>query len=440
MMMAEGKKSGFRGINIPSDELLNNCIHCGLCLPTCPTYSLTGLEKSSPRGRIRIIKGVAEGTLSISREFVYEMNFCLDCQACETSCPAGIKYGSLVEAARAQIYQEKYEGRLAHYSKKILLGWLFESHGRLKRAARILRLIQTSYIQSLIGIGKEFRVFPRKISNSNSLAPKISKSYSSDTLHESITPNIHSRYKVILLTGCVMDVAFADINEDTVQLLLHHGCEVIVPREQQCCGSLQAHNGDIASARRLAQHNTELFSRYDFDYIVMNSAGCGAYMKEYGEIFRDDTRFAEKANSISKRVRDLTEFLNDTGFHPALNRNENPFFGKKVTYHDACHLVHAQHISEQPRKLIKSIAGIEYIELRESTWCCGSAGIYNITHYNDSMQILRRKIDNIKQAGPDIVITGNPGCLIQILHGLNQEKMHIELLHTATFLRRACGV
>ena len=186
MMMAEGKKSGFRGINIPSDELLNNCIHCGLCLPTCPTYSLTGLEKSSPRGRIRIIKGVAEGTLSISREFVYEMNFCLDCQACETSCPAGIKYGSLVEAARAQIYQEKYEGRLAHYSKKILLGWLFESHGRLKRAARILRLIQTSYIQSLIGIGKEFRVFPRKISNSNSLAPKISKLYSSDTVRLSI--------------------------------------------------------------------------------------------------------------------------------------------------------------------------------------------------------------------------------------------------------------
>jgi glycolate oxidase iron-sulfur subunit len=440
MMMAEGKTSGFRGINIPSDELINNCIHCGLCLPTCPTYSLTGLERSSPRGRIRIIKGVAEGTLSISREFVYEMNFCLDCQACETSCPAGIKYGSLIEAARAQIYQEKYEGWLVHYSKKILLSWLIVSNSRLKCAAKLLRLIQTSYIQSLIGFGKVFRVFPRKLLNSNSLAPKISKSYSSDTLCEKITPNIHTRYKVILLTGCIMDVAFAHVNEDTVQLLLRHGCEVIVPREQQCCGSLQAHNGDIAGARRLAQHNTELFSRYNFDYIVVNSAGCGAYMKEYGKIFRDDILFAKKANSISKRVRDLTEFLNETGFHPASNRNENPFFGKKVTYHDACHLVHAQHISEQPRKLIKSIAGIEYIELRESTWCCGSAGIYNITHYNDSMQILRRKIDNIKQASPDIVITGNPGCLIQILHGLNQEKMRIELLHTATFLRRACGV
>jgi glycolate oxidase iron-sulfur subunit len=237
-----------------------------------------------------------------------------------------------------------------------------------------------------------------------------------------------------------MDVAFAHVNEDTVQLLLHHGCEVIVPREQQCCGSLQAHNGDIAGARKLAQYNIDLFSRYNFDYIVMNSAGCGAYMKEYGKIFRDDTIFAEKAKAISDRVKDVTEFLDETGFFPVDQKSKSPFYGKKVTYHDACHLVHAQCISEQPRKLIKSITGIEYIELRESTWCCGSAGIYNITHYDDSMQILKRKIDNIKEAGSDILVTGNPGCLIQIQHGLNQRGLQIELLHTATFLRRACGI
>jgi glycolate oxidase iron-sulfur subunit len=438
--MAEGKKAGFRGINIPSDELLNNCIHCGLCLPTCPTYSLTGLERSSPRGRIRLIKAVANGALPITKEFVYEMNFCLDCQACETACPAGIQYGSLVEAARAQICQEKYDGTIVHYAKKILLSWLFASHSRLKCVARLLRLIQSSYIQSLMGLGKKNRMLPRKLLNGNSLTPKISKSYSSDTLSERIMPSVNPRYKVILLTGCIMDVAFAGVNEDTVQVLLHHGCEVIVPREQQCCGSLQAHNGDIISARKLAQHNIELFSRYDFDYIVMNSAGCGAYMKEYGKIFQDDTLFGEKAISVSNRVKDLTEFLTETGFHPTVNRLENPFFGKKVTYHDACHLVHAQHISEQPRRLIKSIVGIEYIELRESAWCCGSAGIYNITHYDDSMQILKRKIDNIKQANPDILITGNPGCLIQIQNGLSQEKIKIDLLHTATFLRRACGV
>jgi glycolate oxidase iron-sulfur subunit len=440
MMIVEGKRTGFTGINIPSDELLNNCIHCGLCLATCPTYALTGIERSSPRGRIRLIKAVANGTLSITKEFAYEMNFCLDCQACETACPAGIKYGSLVEAARAQIYQGNYENRLVHYAKQILLNWLFASHERLKRAAKLLRLIQSSYIQSLIDIGKDFKLFPRKLIDSNSLAPKISKTYSTDTLSERLVPNVHPRYQVIFLTGCIMDVAFAHVNEDTVKLLLHHGCEVIVPREQQCCGSLQAHNGDLTGASELAYNNIELFSKYEFDYIVMNSAGCGAYMKNYGEIFKSDSVIARKAKSISNRVKDVTEFLDETGFFPVDQNSKSPFYGKKVTYHDACHLVHAQRISEQPRKLIKSIAGINYIELRESTWCCGSAGVYNITNYDDSMQILKRKIDNIKEAGPDILVTGNPGCLIQIQHGLNQRGLQVELLHTATFLRRACAI
>ena len=188
-----------------------------------------------------------------------------------------------------------------------------------------------------------------KLLNSNSLAPKISKSYSSDILTERMMLNVHSRYKVILLTGCIMDVAFAHVNEDTVKLLLHHGCEVIVPKEQSCCGSLQAHNGDIVSAQKLAKHNIELFSRYDFDYIVLNSSGCGMYMKEYGKIFRDDIIYAEMAKSISNRVKDITEFLDETGFFPLDQKNKNPFHGKKVTYHDACHLVHAQRISEQPR-------------------------------------------------------------------------------------------
>jgi len=237
-----------------------------------------------------------------------------------------------------------------------------------------------------------------------------------------------------------MDIAFAHVNEDTVKLLQYHDCEVIIPKEQQCCGSLQAHNGDIAGALKLAKHNIELFSQYDFDYILMNSAGCGAYMKEYGKLFQHNAILAQKAESLSSRVRDITEFLDETGFHPLVSKNENPFYGKKVAYHDACHLVHAQHISEQPRNLIKSIAGIEYVELRESSWCCGSAGIYNIAHYNDSMQILKRKIDNVTEACPDILVTGNPGCLIQIQHGLKQRKLQVELLHTATFLRRACGI
>jgi glycolate oxidase iron-sulfur subunit len=438
--MTEGKKIVRRGMNIPSDDILNNCIHCGLCLPTCPTYSLTGLERSSPRGRIRMMKAVADGTLPFSKEFIYEMNFCLDCQACETACPAGIKYGSLVEAVRAQIYQGKHESTIVHYTKHFLLNWLFARHDRLKRAARLLKLIQTSGIQSLIHIGSKMKLLPRKLVNSNSLTPKVSTTYSSDFYPDRIAPEGRSKYRIIFLTGCIMDVAFAEVNSDTIQLLLHHGCEVIIPKGQQCCGSLQAHHGDTAGARKLAQYNIELFSMYDFDYIVMNSAGCGAYMKEYGEIFCHEILYAEKAKSISSRVKDITEFLDETGFQSEIIKNINPFFGKKVAYHDACHLVHTQHISEQPRKLLKALVGIHYVELQESTWCCGSAGIFNITHYEDSMKLLHRKIDNLKQISPDILVTGNPGCLIQIQHGLNQEKMNIELLHTATFLRRACGL
>jgi glycolate oxidase iron-sulfur subunit len=440
MKTIEGKKEEFTGIDIPSDEMLNNCIHCGLCLPTCPTYAITGLERSSPRGRIRLIKAVAKGAAAISEEFIHEMNFCLDCQACVTACPAGINYGSLVETMRAQIHQGKFDGKFVHYTKKILLNWLFFSHKRLITVANLLRLTQASFIQSLISIGKRLNVLPIKFLGVISLAPKISKKYSTDTLNERLIPIIKPRYQVIFLTGCIMDVAFANVNEDTIQLLLHHGCEVIVPREQQCCGSLQAHNGDMASARKLARHNIELFSKYDFDYIVMNSAGCGAYMKEYGDIFQDDVSIAEKAMSISNRVKDITEFLEETGFFPVDQNSGSPFHNKKVTYHDACHLVHAQRISDQPRKLIKSVVGIKYIELRESTWCCGSAGIYNVTHYEDSMKVLDRKIDNIKEAAPDILVTGNPGCLIQIQHGLTQRGLKVELFHTATFLRIACGV
>jgi glycolate oxidase iron-sulfur subunit len=277
------------------------------------------------------------------------------------------------------------------------------------------------------------------------LTPVISTTFSSDLLAEVIRPKGQPRYRVGFLTGCIMDVAFADINLDTVKLLLHHGCEVVVPRGQACCGSLQAHNGDMVTARRMARQNVSLFERDDLDYIVMNSAGCGAFMKEYGHVFADDPALRDRAEKVSKKVRDITEFLVETGFRPsngeggALDASgKKRFSGKRVTYHDACHLVHTQRISQQPRQLLKMVPGIDLVELAESTWCCGSAGIYNVVHYDDSMKLLDRKIENIKSARPDIIVTGNPGCLVQIQHGLRKEGLAIELQHTATFLWRAC--
>jgi glycolate oxidase iron-sulfur subunit len=438
MMVPEGKKTALRGIDIPSDEILNNCIHCGLCLATCPTYSLTGLEQSSPRGRIRLIKSVTEGSLSFSRDFIYEMNFCLDCRACETACPAGIKYGSLLESTRAQIYKGKSDGKIRWLTQWFFLNWLIGNQQRLKFFAHLLRGLQRYGLIRYNVSEIKHKVLRHKFYQLQSLIPKISIKFSTNILSERTVPSGQSQYRVLVLTGCIMDVAFSSVNEDTVKLLLRHNCEVIVPRGQGCCGSLHAHNGDLNGARKLAIHNIELFSKFEFDYIIVNSAGCSAFMKEYGEILKNNTLMSKQAKIISNRVKDIVEFLDETGFRPS--KKENRFLGKKIAYHDACHSIHVQHISEQPRKLIRSVPGIEYVELHDASWCCGSAGIYNITHYTDSMQILKRKINAIRYASPDVLVTGNPGCLIQIQHGLNQEGLKIELLHTATFLRDACGI
>jgi len=430
--------SAFKGVDIPSYDAIINCMHCGLCLPTCPTYALTGLERSSPRGRIRLIKAVADGQLPISDEFVREMEFCLDCQACETACPAGVKYGSLVEAARAQIHQGNHERLLVRWTKRVVLSWVFAEHARLKALARILRLYQHSGLQWFLQSTRLLRILSRKLDDIQPLAPKISPEFSTDRLPRILKPAGPTRFRVAFLPGCLMDVAFASVNMDTVDVLLRHDCEVVIPPGLGCCGSLQAHNGDMISARDMARRNIAIFARERYDYIVMNSAGCGAYMKEYGHIFADDPEFAEKSHTISEKVKDITEFLAETGFRPYQRNGRGPFSGVRVTYHDACHLAHTQKITKQPRDLIKAIPGIEYVELPESTWCCGSAGIYNIVNYDDAMKLLARKLENVRRVQPQILVTGNPGCLLQIQHGLAMQGLDVQLVHTATFLRKAC--
>jgi len=436
MAFSQPTRSAFHGVDIPDYDVITNCMHCGLCLPHCPTYALTGLETSSPRGRIRLIKAVADGDLPITDGFVREMNFCLDCQACETACPAGVRYGSLVEAARAQIFEGGFEGLVPKVIKRMLMGWTFSRQGRLKILARLLRIYERSGLNELLRRTGVLKALAPKLEHIQPLSPSISAQFSSDILAEVLQPPGEVRYRVGFLTGCIMDVAFADVNIDTVQLLLHHACEVVIPRGQGCCGSLQAHNGDLETARRLARANVALFDRDDLDYIVMNSAGCGAFMKEYGDMFEKDQNLGPRAARVSRKVKDITEFLIETGYRPA--QQNHGLSGKRVSYQDACHLVHAQKVTQQPRDLLNMIPEIEVLELPESTWCCGSAGIYNIVHYEDSMKLLDRKIENIKKVRPDILVTGNPGCLVQIGHGLRKEGLAVELMHTATLLWRAC--
>ncbi|MBI4427696.1 MAG: (Fe-S)-binding protein [Ignavibacteriales bacterium] len=430
----------FRGVDIPNYDVITNCMHCGLCLPHCPTFALTGLEKSSPRGRIRLIKAVADGELAITDGFVDEMHFCLDCQACETVCPAGVKYGSLVEAARAQIFQGGHESFRSKSFKRIFLRWFFSDQARLKSLARILRLKDYLGITWLFEKTGLLKLLSKRLHDVQSLSPQISSHFSSDVLPEVISRIAKPEYRVGFLTGCIMDVAFADVNEDTVELLLQHGCEVVIPKGQSCCGSLQAHYGDRQGARQMARRNIEIFDRYSLDYVIMNSAGCGAFMKEYSHVFDDDKNLAERAKRISEKTLDITEFLFMIGLK--IPDRPGPFLssihGNKISYHDACHLVHTQRVSQQPRALLRSVPGIRFVELPESSWCCGSAGIYNVVRYNDSMKLLDRKVGHVKSIMPDILLTGNPGCQVQIQYGLQKQDLDIKLMHTATFLRRVC--
>ena len=424
--------SNFIGVDIPSDDVLTNCMHCGLCLPVCPTYAITGREKSSPRGRIRLIKAVAEGALDITEGFVDEMNFCLDCQACETACPAGVKYGSLVESARNQIRVQKKDSAFALTMKWIFLRNVLSKKYLLNSISKILGIYQSSGLESIFKNSVVVKKLTPKLFKLQMLSPRVDGRFFDEIYPEIVMPRNAPKYAVGFLSGCIMNVAFAHVHEDTVKVLVHHDCKVIVPKNQVCCGSLQAHNGDFDVARDLAKKNIDAFLKYDLDAIVMDSAGCGALMKEYGHYLRDDPEYSEKAKQLSAKVKDLSEFLFEIGM-----KIPSQQFRHRVSYHDACHLIHAQKISKEPRELLKLIPGIDFVELNEASWCCGSAGIYNVTQHEDSMKILDRKMQNIRQTQAEFLVANNPGCLTQIEYGCAQHQVNTKIVHFATLLRTA---
>ncbi len=414
-----------------SDELLIRCMHCGMCLPVCPTYNLTLLEKSSPRGRIKLIKEVEDGNLPVTDDFIDEMYFCLDCQACQSVCPAGVKYGWLVESARVKIFALGKDKQA--FIKKLIFRFVFASNAIFKFFACIARLYQKRLKQLLYGIGL-YKMLPRRLIQIEELSPEIQDKFSDEVLPEVLSPKEKARYKVGFLTGCFMNVMYSKINIDTVEVLLENGCEVYILKEQVCCGSVMAHYGDVEMAKKLAKKNIELFSKYKLDAIVINSAGCGAFMKEYGGLFRNDAdeTLREKAKHISEITKDVNEFLCEINF-----KKPEAQINLRVTYHDACHLAHTQKIISEPRMVIKSIDGIDFVEMNESTWCCGSAGIYNILRYEDSMKILDRKIKNILLTGAEVVLTANPGCHAQIEYGLKKEGASVKVMHPISLLNHA---
>jgi glycolate oxidase iron-sulfur subunit len=418
-------------------SILQQCIHCGMCLPTCPTYDATKLERNSPRGRIALMRAIAEDRLAVTPSFGEELFFCLGCLACETACPAGVNYAAMFEEARADIEQA---GVLAYPRRNLVraftLRFLFTKPLVLRAAGRLLRWYQASGMEAAVRRLQLTRLLPGWLRTLEPLTPRVQPRFS-DALIRSREQPVKKRARVGMLTGCVQDLVYPDVNRDTVEVLLANGCEVVTPRAQYCCGSLHAHNGELEVAREMARRNIVAMERaagslQALDAIITNAAGCGSHLKHYDRLLAEDSQFAARAGMWSQKVRDIHEWLAQLG--PVAPPAVAP---QTVTYHEACHLVHGQKISRQPRELLQLIPGLKLVELPESAWCCGSAGIYNITQPEMSRKLLDRKLANIQATGAFIVASANPGCCVQLEAGMREAGRKVEIVHPVTLLARA---
>jgi glycolate oxidase iron-sulfur subunit len=396
-----------QGTETSSSALIDKCVHCGFCLPTCPTYMLWGEEMDSPRGRIYLMKAAIEGRASIDSSFVRHMDACLGCLNCVTACPSGVQYGPLIERTRAEIEQQYTREPGDRLFRGAILS-LIPYPARMRIALAPLALaggLLRAFAASAAG-----GLLPARLRAAMALAPPVSvRSLFASTPEQ--TPAAGAvRQKVAVLTGCVQRLAFDQVNAATVRVLAAEGCSVSAPREQGCCGALALHAGEAAQARALARHNIEVFEKAGVERIVVNAAGCGSAMKEYGDLFADDPQWAGRARAFSERVRDVSEVLVELG-EPRAPRKP---IAARVVYHDACHLAHGQGIRAQPRALLQAIPGVEVVTPAEGEICCGSAGIYNLVQPEPAAQLGARKAKNIAAMTPDIIATGNPGCILQI--------------------------
>jgi len=415
----------------PSAELIEDCVHCGFCLSACPTYRETGNELDSPRGRIYLMKTASEGKIPMSGSLVKHLDLCLGCLACEPACPSGVRYGRLIEAGRSQI-ERRYERPLPQRVQRSLIFSLFPYPGRLRLLLPLFYLYQKLGIRSLIESTGILKSVSPGLARMEEMLPEVISPLVPRALPEVVPARGVKRFRVALLTGCVQSVFFPDTNEATVRVLAENGCEVIIPQNQGCCGALSVHSGRLSEGRDFARHLIRSFDALEVDAIIVNSAGCGSTMKEYGDLLEHDPVFAEPARRIGEKTKDVMEFLGDVGLAGELKP-----LALKITYQDACHLAHAQRIKEQPRSVLGQIPGLELTELPESELCCGSAGIYNMVEPDMSRGLLDRKIGHVKETGAECLVAGNPGCLLQIKKGLKQHGLDIETAHPVELLDRS---
>ncbi|MGC1485931.1 MAG: glycolate oxidase subunit GlcF [Candidatus Acidiferrum sp.] len=413
--------SAFDAHHPPSTDIIDKCVHCGFCLPVCPTYVLWNEEMDSPRGRIYLMKIASEGAANMNPQWVNHFDTCLGCMACMTACPSGVDYGKLIEATRAQI--ERHHPRsIGEKLHRRFLFAVFTRPDRLRLLRWPLLAYQKSGLQSLVRSVGLLKLFPKRLQTMEALMPKLGQN---ERVPEITVAQGTQRRRVGLLLGCVQREFFPEVNAATARVLAAEGCEVVAPQDQPCCGALMIHAGEEEGALALARRTIDVFERANVDTIVTNAAGCGSNVKEYGHLLRDDPRYADRARAFAAKCKDITEILIE--LPPRAVRNPVDL---RVAFHDSCHLQHAQGVRSQPRQLLAHIPGLELAEIPESAICCGSAGIYNLVQPDAANALGNRKAQLIVPLNAEVVATGNPGCLLQLQSSLARLGRETPVVHT----------
>ncbi|PGB70746.1 (Fe-S)-binding protein [Bacillus wiedmannii] len=404
-----------------SEDGLLNCMRCGFCLPTCPTYIQSGYKEShSPRGRIAIMKAVVDGLIEPDEDVENTLNVCLGCRACEPVCPSGVNYGHLLEEARDIINQNKKFSVPVRAVRKVVFEGLFPHQNRMRTLTGLIGFYQRSGLQTLTHKMGIMKLFPETLATMDLVLPKVPKMKAMKDRPEFLPAESTKKKQVAFFTGCLMDTMFLETNNATMKLLQLAGCDIVVPKTQSCCGALHGHAGEKSGAKELVKRNIKAFEYLNIDYIITNAGGCGAYLVDYDYLLKDDPQWAERAKQFVSKIKDITAILVELDFH---KRNDLRLTPQIITYQDSCHLRNVMRTSSEPRMLLEAIQGATYREMKDADRCCGSAGIYNIVHSELSMEFLDYKMDRVHETEAATIVTANPGCLLQMKLGIEREGL-----------------
>lgn len=419
-------------------EKTNNCVQCGYCLPVCPTFETMRKETHSPRGRINLIKMVGEGRINDLSVIEEPFDLCLGCRACETVCPTGVEYGAILDSAKEAITKRKQFSTPVRLLRKTFLKQVFPSKKWMNFTGNAYWLYEKSGVQKVARKTGIMEKLPYNLGKFEAIAPTSVSPGERKQFPTRLQAKGEKKYTVAFFTGCVMDALFQKINRLSVQLLAEVGCEVIVVENQTCCGALHSHAGDGEEARILAKKNITAFERETVDFVVNNAGGCGAMLKEYDKLLADEPEWADRAIQFSEKTKDISELIVLCGGIPNLTSDKR----ERVTYQPSCHMTNVQKVTNEPLQLLNSIEGIEVVRMQKENMCCGSAGIYNIVNYDESMKVLDVKMEKVKETDPSVIITTNPGCLLQMKLGIERENLtdSVRALHLIEYLAEKAGM